>query len=99
LQRVTAEVQKDRPGSLPSGELRDTRHEGTLAYKCLKGATTEMGMGSTKTGQVRKGGIIRWNGPGQLGKVLNCSLREIVNYGDLSTKREAFARNASRFCF
>lgn len=22
-----------------------------------------------------------------------------MNYGDLSTKREAFARNASRFCF
>lgn len=45
------------------------------------------------------GGFNFYFGPGQLGKVFTCSLREAVNYGDLSTKREAFVRNASRFCF
>ncbi len=45
------------------------------------------------------GGINFHFGPGQLGKVFTCSLREAVNHGNLSTKREAFARNASRFCF
>jgi|APGre2960657444_1045066.scaffolds.fasta_scaffold133245_1 hypothetical protein len=50
---------KDRPGSLPLGEFQDTLHKGALGNKGLKWATTEMGTGSTKTGQVRKGGIIR----------------------------------------